>query len=325
MWDIVQPQKIDRHRAALAWKLVAAIATSPFLIACTSVPQQEIVIHASPKGSVSLRALPDRSFKATHPLSLESAIIARVLRGIQVQEQRRLLQALLAGGPTAAQAFSDDDTDFLAPLIATALSKATPPQEVAFRVVHPRSLGTETTGGFLYASDRFLYVTLTHYRYNPAGAATDSKPDRHLPDTFELGGHRVLFTPEAAWNFEGKHRNRGPSGETANITLVIDYGLLFQLPAQQSQTVLGVKEADPIKQAPPAEISPANPTKPVSEDSSSLGELRALKDHILKKDMENEALKEEIKALQLKLADEEAELSKLKKRKGKKEQPKAHP
>lgn len=56
-----------------------------------------------------------------------------------------------------------------------------------------------------------------------------------------------------------------------------------------------------------------------------LDELRALKEHVVKKDMENEALKDDFRALRQKLADQEAELNKLKKRKGKKDRPDRQP
>ncbi len=302
-----------------AWLIFAAIPANSFLVACTSAPQSEVAVHVSQRGAVYLRELPDRSVKATQPLSLEPAIINRVLRGLQVREQPRLLQTLLSGTPQTIPVFSDDEADFLAPLITIALSKAAPQQQVEFRVLQPSPSGAETTGGTLYASGRFLYVSLTHYRYNPARLSPDSKPGRHLPDPTELGSRQVLFIPEIARAPEDYSKSHGSFGRMDHATLAIDYGLLSQLPAPQAEVESSSKSARVVNQTLPAEPSTTNSAKQVSEGSSKLEELRALKEYAIKKDMENEALKEEIKTLRQKLTDQEAELNKLKKRKGRKE------
>lgn len=303
----------------LARLIFAAMTASSLLVACTSAPQSEGVIHASSRGTVQLGELPDQSFKATHPLSLSPAIINRVLRGLQVREQPRLLQTLLAGTPQTVPAFSDDETDFLAPLIAIALSKATPQQQVVFQVLHPGPSRAEITGGTLYNSGRLLYVSLTHYRYSPSNVHIDSKPGRYVPDPTKPDSLQVLFIPEAAQSPDGESKNRRTVGGMDHAALGIDYGLLSQLPAPQAKIESSVKDATAITPVLPAKLPMSTSTKPVSEDSSKLEELRVLKEYVIKKDMENEGLKEELKALRRQLADREAELNKVKKRKGKKE------
>ncbi|MDE3243816.1 MAG: hypothetical protein KGO52_13965 [Nitrospirota bacterium] len=268
---------------------------------------------------MQLSELPDQSFKATHPASLQPAIINRVLRGLQVQEQPRLLQALLAGTPQTVPAFSGDEADFLAPLITSALSKATPQQQVVFQVLHSGPSHDEVTGGTLYNSGRLLYVSLTHYRHSPSNAHIDSKPGRHLPDPAELDSRQVLFIPETAQSSGGERKSRRIVGGMGHATLAIDYGLLSQLPAPQAEMESSVKEAPAVNPARPADPSTPTLAKPLSEDSSKLEELRALKEYAIKKDMENEGLKEELNALRRQLADQEAELNKVKKRKSKKE------
>jgi hypothetical protein len=74
---------------------------------------------------VSLQTIPDHSIHAAHPINFKPALLAQVLKGIHVQDQGdRLLQRLLAGPSAPVPAFSDEQIQFLAPLLAEGLRTA---------------------------------------------------------------------------------------------------------------------------------------------------------------------------------------------------------
>lgn len=263
-----------------------------------------------------LEGIPDRSFQAAHPITLEPAIITRVLGGVLIQEQQRLLQTLLAGEPKPDRVFSDEDIAFLTPLIATVLSRATFDRRVRFRVIHRTASGTESTEGTLLVYGRSVHLTLTHYRYNLVRPDTDSKPRRHLPDPTGFSGRHVLFMPAAALRPE-VYQPPALLDAPPSTTLVIDYGLLNKLPSAHQESA-SAAPSQPEKTAgsdgPPQTSAPADrvTTRSPELEVARPEELRAIKDLVIKKDMELEALKEELRILRRKLAEQEAELRALK-------------
>src|SRR5439155_11072852 len=124
----------QKTACAAALRLVAVGILSA---GCASSPSQEIMIHESNKGTVYLERFPDRSIQAAHPIKLDSSLITRVLRGVQVQGLQGTVEKLFASQPKAVRAFSDEDTEFLAPLLATAFSQAASDQQVGFQLTYP--------------------------------------------------------------------------------------------------------------------------------------------------------------------------------------------
>ena len=282
--------------------------------ACVLTAGKVVVIHESSRGSVYLEQIPDRSFHTAHPISLEPAAITRVLRGVLVQEQQRLLQTLFAGEPNALQVFSDEDIAFLTPLIATALSQAAFDERVRFRVLHRTDSGPESTEGALFAYGRSLHLTLTHYRYNPVGLNTDSKPRRTLPDPSGFSGLHVLFVPEAALRPD-VYQSTALLDESPMTTLVIDYDLLNTIPSahqEPASAATSQPEKTDASNGPTRIPPPANSrsTRSSELEVAAPEELRAIKDLVIKKDVELEALREELRSLRRQLTEREAELQK---------------
>ena len=108
---------------------------------------------------MSLQSVEDSWFKTAHPLFVSPVLLTHMLRGVQVQ-------VLPDDKTTAVRVFSDEDTEFLSPLISTALSKAAKDQLVGFRVSRGTDAESDTTGGVLYVQGRLLHLALTHYRAN---------------------------------------------------------------------------------------------------------------------------------------------------------------
>ena len=206
--------------------------------ACSTTGQNSKIIFEDQRGVVSLQAMPDQSILATHPISLEPVLIAKILTGVEVQQQERGLQGLFAGKSAPVPAFSDDQIQFLAPLLAEGLRSAGADQRVAFRVLttHEGSMlessTTETTSGSLYAYGRQLCVILSQYRSSPKltnlNTAGDNEYKSNPPDLTGLKGHIVLFTPRAA---QRSDMIDPPGGlQTTDRFLAVDYQLLQQKP-----------------------------------------------------------------------------------------------
>jgi len=208
------------HHSRRALALLIGITLT--LSACATGPDLDLMIYESARGAVYVERIPDRSFRATHPVILSADTIARVLRGVAVKEDRGPFGNIIIGR-SIVRAFKDEDIQFLAPLLVEGLARAASDQQVGFRVVQPGML--ELTRGSLYAYGQSLYLTvpwLTPLSRNGAGGPA-------LPPT-------ILFIPESA-----KRPDTYRDARSTEMTLVIDYGLLASLPTDS--------EAPPPSQA----------------------------------------------------------------------------
>src|SRR5438093_11583300 len=177
-------------RLMLTRSVLAAIFACTVTTGCASMTGS---IHQSARGSVYLEEVPDWSFQAAHPISIDPITLADVFRGVQIQERKSTFRTTSDVEPKAVRAFSDDEVEFLAPLLATALSKADPAELVGFRLVQPSSAGTASTAGILYVHGPYLYLSLTQYRSHFFG-----KSSRPLPGSNGLTRRAVSFVPEPA-------------------------------------------------------------------------------------------------------------------------------
>jgi hypothetical protein len=250
-----------------------------FAAGCASPPRPELTIHDSPRGSVYLERITDTSFQATHPISLEPGTLARALRGIQVRDDRNTLQALFASRPEAARAFSDEEADFLASFISTALAKASSDQRIGFRINQTASSPAskkegaapglseppvtlapeEITSGVLFAYGRSLQLHLTRLRSGIQPRSMIDGPNRQYVDRTGLTGRKLVFFPKEAQRPEAFRM-----GETEFPTLVIDYELLAKLPDQPPAP-------------PPAQPASAGPVQPPAPPAATAQEVETLK------------------------------------------------
>ena len=138
--------------------LVLLIGIALTLSACATGPELDLTIHESDRGAVYVERIPDRSFRAAHPITLSVNTMARVLRGVAVKEDRGPFGNIIVGRPGAVPAFRDEDIQFLAPLLAEGLARAASDQQVGFRVIRPGM--NDLAKGSLYAYGRSLYLTV---------------------------------------------------------------------------------------------------------------------------------------------------------------------
>lgn len=261
--------------------LVLLIGITLTLSACATGPELDVTIRESDQGAVYVERIPDRSFRAAHPITLSVDTMARVLRGVGVKEDRGPIGNIVIGRPEAVRAFRDEDIQFLAPLLAEGLAKAAADQQVGFRLV--RSEMYEATKGSLYAYGQSLYLTVPWLIPLTRNGAAEPA----LPPT-------LLFIPESA-----KRQDTIRNARSTEMTLVIDYGLLTSLPADSGavQTGQAPTGVPPIASEPataPAQAvqtiqSPAQPSEREWNDMKR--ELQDLKRQLAEQEAERNAQK----------------------------------
>lgn len=313
------------------------------LTSCASTPRPDVILHEGPEGGVYLERITDRSILAAHPIELDRRLIARVLNGIQIGEPKNAINTLFVGNAKPERVFSDEDTAFLAPLISSALSKATAEQQVRFRVIHlvspiahplgggagigsstPQTGGLQkdTTAGTIYAYGRSMHVTLDEYRHRAVKPDVISGPNRYYPDPSGLKEREVQFVPQSALRPDSYKQSDGK-------TLVIDYDTLAKQPqtdlANSTKTTAGAPISAPASVSTEASgqtedrpiMSPSTPPEaiePARKSAEESDEVRPLKDLVIKKDLELESLKKELRSLRRQLSERDAQLELLKKK-----------
>jgi hypothetical protein len=283
-----------------------AVGYLTFLLSgCTSAPVRETPIpatsiHKDGRSAVYLQTVPDKSFRAAHPLKLEEITVEDILRGLHAEKKPSFTlligKALKNAVPEDARAFSEDDIAALAPHITAALAQATPNQRILFQVRNstmglaaPQKKGApamETTEGYLFADGLSINITLTEFGPGKTYVADTKAEPRVLPDPIGLHDREVKFTPEAAM----REQSSWMSGNS-DYTVSIDYQLMTKLLAAPPQ---------PAPSATPVAGQPAQPTVTTAAPTAA-------------SDAEMQAVKEQLKAMQKKLDEQNAELQELKK------------
>ncbi len=278
------------------------MACAMYLVASACAFMQPKVIDEvlveSPRGAVFLQKAEDRWFGTAHPISLSPSMVATVLRGARVQ-------ALSTDRDTGTQVFSEEDTEFLTPLMSAALSKAVKSQVVGFRVSHDSEGGKEITGGILYVQGRLLHLTLTHYRAQHKRSGLDDTSDRLVPNPTGLDQRQIVFIPETARR-TSRHEQPDIINSPPLASFVIDYEALSAHPLHPDQ-------ASVIQQQEHTTL-PTHGTA-LSHDLPAVHskEIDAVQTSVKGKATDLEALKEEVRMLQRRLTELDAELQRTKK------------
>ena len=254
------------------------------------------MIHEGAYDTVVLEPL-SSEIPAQHPVFIDQRVMEAILHGMYVQDDERLLTTL--GRPNAAdsRSFSDEQSAIVARALVTALARATSQQQVLFRLSQPQSQGEETRQGVLYCAEPFLYFTLQQFDRGQPQTVSD-KPGRQLPDRTGLGSRRLIFQPPPS---AGKiAENKSPT------SLIIDYVRLQQWLASRDAATAG--RPSPLPSPAPGETSgqEERAQAPGVRPTPSLNEL------IVRKDLEIESFKEEIRSLRQALEAQQREINRLK-------------
>jgi hypothetical protein len=116
----------------------------------------ESQVHKNAKGSVHLKEIADWSFEANHPAMIDQMTMLKIIKGVVTSQASKMP----ASGSKPMRVFSDEDAEFLAPLLAQGLSQAKPEQIVGFKVSPSAGSGAEPTAGTLYVHNGSIFLTL---------------------------------------------------------------------------------------------------------------------------------------------------------------------
>ena len=246
------------HSRSLLLALLFVIGT-----ACSTTAPTGTIIFEDVRGSVSLQRFSNPSIQASHPINLEPALLAQLLRGLEIDDggvgghHIKSMQSSITGAVAISPLFSEDQIQFLAPLLAEGLRKATSNESVEYRVVitHEPSNRfqapiTETTAGSLYGYGRQLYVILSQFHYN----LMLTRISQEQTDHSSLRWRTLRFTPKAALRADSPNP---PTLEKATDRFVaVDYQLLDQawraLATKRDAVPLVGGGAEPVGESPEA-------------------------------------------------------------------------
>jgi hypothetical protein len=279
--------------------------------ACSTTAPPGNILFEDSRGTVSLQTIADDSIQASHPAHLDPALLARVLQGIEVQDKELFgIQKIITGPSSPIPVFSDDQVQFLAPLLAEGLRRAAPDQTVEYRVQTMQtgslleSSNTETTAGSLYAYGRQLYVTLSQYRSSTIRANQNAGRGTARPRPPDFSGLRdrtLLFTPKAAQRSDGFDPPTG--AQPTDRFLAIDYELLRQASPATTTAERTVPQMD-RRESPVGTGTPAASSQTRETLAEREAEIHTLKDLVNKNASEVETLRKELQSVQQQLGSQ---------------------
>jgi hypothetical protein len=177
--------------------------------ACSPRQFPTVTIYDTPSAYVRLEF--DRTVRKgeehSHPISLTPEHIAAVLAGVRVDEPIALVRGdLLEEDPVPRihPAFTNKDITLFAPLLALALTRATPEEVVTFYQTRKVSaLTREVTSGGVFVQGDELHLILANYRshtrYMADFGAAETKDDRLTPmQSLAPQEGRLDFEPASA-------------------------------------------------------------------------------------------------------------------------------
>ena len=246
------------------------------------------------KNSVYLEEVTDWSFEASHPAVIDQLTIAKIVKGIYSNDGISGSSRMSAGGSKPMRIFSDEDAEFLSPLLAQGLSKAKPEQLVGFRVSSSAGSGSEPTTGSLYVQKGSIYLTI----------GKGAKPTGFMPES----AARTESAPAYA-----------AGGALDAMTMIIDYHALAMAPMPAAMPTAKATLNTPI--APIMAAAPANAQavstsagQEVGQDeflTQKLIDLNVAKEALAKKDSEISMLRKESEWMKRELRDREEEIQAL--------------
>jgi hypothetical protein len=294
----------DRRRAAMKSYRILTNVQRPIVQALAGIAALTFVIGGcaggtklahNAKGSVYLEEVADWSFEASHPAVIDQLTIAKIVKGLYVNDGSGGSSRMSGGGGKPMRIFSDEDAEFLSPLLAQGLSKAKPEQIVGFRVSSSAGSGSEPTSGSIYVQKSSVYLTI----------GRGAKPTGFMPES------AARTEPAPAY---------AAGGAIGAMAMVIDYHALANA---AMPSAMPIAKATPI--TPVAPMIPAAGAKvqmipdSVGQEAGlsdltaqQLSELGKAKEALAKKDTEISMLRKESAWMKRTLRDRDEELKALK-------------
>lgn len=221
-----------------------------------------------------------------HPASWNESDLNAILSGLYLTEQVGLLDQK----PVPRPIFSPEDVARLVPAIQEAFRLAQPNEWVTFFLTHQAGQGEEVTSGALYVDGQQLHVIVANDReVIPVGEEARTLKANPLR-ALKVRGRTLTFDPAAYVIFS---RNSWMSGydNAAASEVILDHR----------------KFLASLKQAPAAPAKPAAAAPQPPPQAASVPATEGLKATV-------QQLQGEIEQLKRRLAEQDAELAKLKSR-----------
>jgi hypothetical protein len=271
---------------------LVGIAALTFI--CTGCASGTNLAHNA-KGSVYLEEVTDWSFEASHPAVIDQLTITKIVKGLYSNDSQSGSSRMSAGGSKPMRIFSDEDAEFLSPLLAQGLSKAKPEQLVGFRVSSSAGSGSEPTTGSIYVQKGSIYLTI----------GKGAKPTGFLPES------AARTEPAPAY---------AAGGAVGAMAMIIDYHALAKAPMPAAMPFAKATAITPI--APMMAAAPAK-AQTVSDIAlqqagesefmaQKLGELGRAREALAKKDNEITMLRKESEWMKRELRDRDEEIKAIK-------------
>lgn len=237
------------------------------------------------KGSVYLEEVTDWSFEASHPAVIDQLTITKIVKGLYSNGGMSGPSRMSAGGSKPMRIFSDEDAEFLSPLLAQGLSKAKPEQLVGFRVSSSAGSGSEPTAGRIYVQKESIYLTI----------GKGAKPTGFMPES-------VARTEPAPAYAAG--------GALDAMTMIIDYHALTRAPMPVGMPIAKATPITPTK----AQAVSDSVGQEVGEGelmAQKLRDSKIAKEALAKKDSEISMLRKESEWMKRELRDRDEEIKAL--------------
>jgi len=160
---------------------VTVLMSISLIVAGCSMFSGEAKLQKTAKGSVYLKEIADWSFSASHPATIDQMTMLKIVKGVVTDDVQKMSGNMPASGSKPMRVFSDEDAEFLAPLLAQGLLQAKPEQIVGFKVSPSAGSGAEPTAGTLYIHKGSIYLTIAPSQnkkvsgFNPSSAARFEK------------------------------------------------------------------------------------------------------------------------------------------------------
>ena len=224
---------------------LSTLLSLSLLVSGCSTFSGEAKLHKTAKASVYTKEIADWSFEAHHPASVDQVTMLSIIKGIVSDDSSKASTSMPASGSKPMRVFSDEDAEFLAPLLAQGLSKAKPEQMVGFKVSPSAGSGTEPTAGTIYMYRGALYLTMA--------SSQGKKAWGFSPSSFARTEKAPSFVPFGS----------------GAVTLVIDYQAVAKGSLQNPVTVAGSSKTQ--SSSHPATSAPitANASTPTAQSESA--------------------------------------------------------
>jgi hypothetical protein len=238
------------------------------------------------KGNVYLEDVADQSFEASHPAVIDQLTITKIMKGLYSNDGQNGSSGMSAGGGKPMRIFSDEDAEFLSPLLAQDLAKAKPEQFVGFRVSSSAGSGSEPTTGSIYVQKGSIYLTIG------------------------TGAKTIAFMPEAAARTEPAP-DYTAGGALDAIAIVIDYHALAKAPML---TAMPTSKTMPLTPANVQAVSDSarqemERNEVLAQKISGLGKIKEV---LAQKDSEITLLRKESEWMKRELRDRDEEMKAIK-------------